>query len=275
MTKRSVAFGLMLVGMINIGSLGVRVNSTEAESEYSNGTYFVYLPAILNSAPSCDSMPTLISPVDESNLDTLIPLFSIDPGSNPAATAFRFRVSSDSNFNTVIITFRISIINPDPFEIRLFENLNPDSTYYWRAWHVCDDVEGPYTETWSFTTGSGGTILPAPNLITPANGSTLTSLPETFEWTSVSGAIDYVINVSEVGDLGGSTFWDTATQVDIGWLDPDTTYDWWVAARNDYAVGVDSDIWQFTTPSGTLSPFQEDQIQLRIYSDGDGIVIVR
>jgi hypothetical protein len=156
----------------------------------------------------------------------------------------------------------------------LFDNnLNPDTTYYWRTWHVCGDVDGPYTETWSFTTGSGGVILPAPNLITPADGSILTSLPETFKWTSVSGAIDYVIEAQ--GSSRWLLFQTTETQIDIGSLDPDTTYDWWVAAGNDYAIGDDSDLWQFNTPSGTLSQFQEDQIQLRIYSDGDEIVIIR
>lgn len=273
MTKRSVAFGLIFIGMIIIGSLGVRVISAEAENEYSNGTYFVYLPAIFNPAPSCDSMPTLISPADESNLDTLIPLIAIDPSGNPQATMFSFRISNDPSFNSWITGFLLA--SSHPFELRLFENLNPNTTYYWRAWDICDGVDGPFTETWSFTTGSGGIILPAPNLIAPANGSTLTSHPVTFEWTSVSGAIDYVLTWSEVGGSSYSIRLTTDTQTTVSYLDPDTTYEWWVAARNDYAVGTESDIWQFTTPSGASIQFQEDQMHLRIDSDGDEIVITR
>ena len=36
-------------------------------------------------------------------------------------------------------------------------------------------------------------------------------------------------------------------------LSPNTTYEWWVQARNDYAWGDDSAHWTFTTgPSGAL-----------------------
>ena len=275
MNKCTASLSLMLIGMVIIGSLGILVVSTEAESEYSNGTYFLFLPVIFKPPASCESTPTLIGPADESNLDTLIPLFTIDPSGNPLATKFKFHISIDPGFTSPYPTFSIPITNPDPFEFRLFENLNQNTTYYWRAWHICDGVDGPFTEIWSFTTGFGGIILPAPSLIAPANGSTLTSLPETFEWTSVSGAIDYVLRLSKVGFSGDIVYLRTETQVNIDGLDPDTTYEWWVAARNDYAVGDPSAVWQFNTPSGTSSQLQEDRMQLKIESDENEIVIIR
>lgn len=39
-----------------------------------------------------------------------------------------------------------------------------------------------------------------------------------------------------------------ATDTTVTWLDADATYQWHVSARNDYAWGVESELWQFTTP---------------------------
>jgi len=38
----------------------------------------------------------------------------------------------------------------------------------------------------------------------------------------------------------------------MGWS-ANATIEWWVSARNDYAIGADSEKWQFTTPAGSLS----------------------
>jgi hypothetical protein len=44
----------------------------------------------------------------------------------------------------------------------------------------------------------------------------------------------------------------TETQTDVTSLRPNTTYEWWVRARNDYAWGAEPAHWHFTTgPSGS------------------------
>ena len=61
--------------------------------------------------------------------------------------------------------------NPGPGQVShtFSSNFLPDTTYYWRVYFICDDYpNGPYSDVWSFTTGSGGTILPAPSLQSPA-----------------------------------------------------------------------------------------------------------
>jgi hypothetical protein len=45
----------------------------------------------------------------------------------------------------------------------------------------------------------------------------------------------------------------TGTQTEISVLETGTTYEWWVSARNDYAIGDASETWEFTTPTGSLS----------------------
>lgn len=128
-------------------------------------------------------------------------------------------------------------------------NFQPATTYYWRAWLLCGEIAGPYSEVWSFTTGSGGTILPAPTLIAPANGSTLPSLSVTLQWSAVDGAVEYLVHWRKAGEGGYTYSWVTDTQKEIRWLEPQTSYEWWISARNDYAIGNDSETWQFTTPA--------------------------
>ena len=115
---------------------------------------------------------------------------------------------------------------------------------------MCGETQGPDSEMWSFTAGSGGTMLPGPSLLSPASGSTLAGTTVTPQWSSVSGAAEYVVY-----DKADRTSWRTVngTQITINWLDPHTTYEWWVKARNDYAWGAESIHWTFTTGASSFS----------------------
>jgi hypothetical protein len=61
--------------------------------------------------------------------------------------------------------------------------------------------------------------------------------------------VEYVVHWREVGEGGYTYSWETDTQREISGLEANTTYEWWVSARNDYAIGDDSETWQFTTPA--------------------------
>ena len=148
---------------------------------------------------------------------------------------------------------------PIPSQVLFFRfgNLEPATAYYWRAWLTCGASYGPYSEVWSFTTGSGGIILPGPTLVAPPDGSTVSSIPVTFRWDPVSGAVDSDMIYWRAADQPWTTYGTSAvnTQTTVDWgLLPDTTYEWWVTAINDYAKGTPSTVWLFTTPSALLSP---------------------
>ena len=119
---------------------------------------------------------------------------------------------------------------------------------------MCDDVEGPYSEVRSLTTGSGGTIPAAPNLVSPADGTSVGSLPFTLTWSTVPGALEYQACWRKASE-GGAYCWITdetslsTASLPSHWLDPDTTYEWWTRTRTDYAASLDSESWEFTTPS--------------------------
>ena len=44
-------------------------------------------------------------------------------------------------------------------------------------------------------------------------------------------------------------------------LTPNTTYEWWVSARNEYAIGADSPKWRFRTPATSLAAPQEGIVE--------------
>jgi hypothetical protein len=170
-------------------------------------------------------------------------------------TKLRLQVAKDLDFTKIVSGLYYSGVT-GVGEFRFPHNLDPDTAYYWRAGLMCDDTEGPYSDVWSFTTGSGGTILSAPTLIAPANGSTPPSLPVTLQWSAVDGTVEYLVHWRKVGEGGYGYSWETETQRELSWLDANTSYEWWVSARNDYAIGEDSETWQFTTPaeSSSMSP---------------------
>jgi len=132
---------------------------------------------------------------------------------------------------------------------------------------------------WSFTSGSGGTILPPPTLVAPADGSTLASLPVTFQWLPVDGTIEYKVTWGKASEPNiRYTDWVTGTQLTTDWhIDPsiayDIVYEWYVSARNDYAIGQSSDIWQFTTPPWSSSTGCGDEWSHWVQVDEDNTML--
>lgn len=208
--------------------------------------YATYLPvALKNVGAACAGRPTLIQPANGSALDTMSPLYVWNDGADPAATSAHLQLAYDAEFSDGAGSLR-SIVQGH-HEFRFSANLRPGATVYWRAWMMCGSVRGPYSEVWSFTTGSGGLVLPAPAQVAPGNYSKLAGTQVTLQWAPVPGAVDYLVRWRELGERGyGYDFLGT-TQMAMSGLEADTAYEWWVSARNDYAIGTESPVWQFTT----------------------------
>ncbi|MCJ7537661.1 MAG: hypothetical protein MUO57_19215 [Anaerolineales bacterium] len=214
--------------------------------------YSVFLPLIMNNQ-LCSNAPTLLEPANGANLDNLIPLFRWNNGNDPDATELYLEMTRDADFTHIFRSFG-SNFSGGIQEFRFTQNFGPSLIIYWRAYLVCGETQSPYSEAWSFTTGSGGIILPAPSLLAPADDSMLPSLPVDLEWSTVDNAVEYGVHWTLAGSGGYSMITTTNTSFTIGeYLTPNTTYDWWITARNDYAWGTDSVKWQFTTPAETLS----------------------
>ena len=201
----------------------------------------------------CTTAPILLDPPDGAALDTLIPLFRWDFGNNPQATWFRIEVGLDQGLTQPVYWMRTWGLLRGISQWRIDINLDPATTYYWRAYLGCGDTQGPYSQVRSFTTGSGAQIPPAPALLSPTDGATLAGTSVTIRWAPVSATVEYELNYTrDYRNYYYIMVPGTETQTDVTSLRPNTTYEWWVRARNGYAWGAEPAHWHFTTgPSGS------------------------
>lgn len=219
--------------------------------------FTVYLPLVQRTTLPCTVAPMLISPTNGSALDTLIPLLVYMRGTAPVSYT-TITIADNPAFDTPI-RYSTSGGGIGPYQLRLFDNLEPATTYYLRVQDVCGSVYSPYSPSSSFTTGAGGTILPAPTLISPADGTVGIGQEITLTWGAVGGAMEYELFRCQEGGCG---LYFTSSTSRMVYLAPNTTYEWYVKAYNDYAYGDQSAIWQFTT--GSFTSLQEDAVRSQL-----------
>lgn len=209
-----------------------------------------FLPLVTRNWRACGS-PILISPENGSQLDTIAPLYEWDSTSDPAAVRGYLEVATDSGFEKVVqrLSYRPGY---GYWTFRFTENLSPATTYHWRAYIVCSpEITGTASAVFTFTTGSGGVMLPAPALQSPANDSSLPAGNITLAWSPVAGAIEYLVRWRPLGLDGYLYEWvpGNVTQLSVEVFPG--PYEWWVAARNNYAIGTESPKWRFTVYGST------------------------
>lgn len=232
----------------------------------------LHFPIVYHNWDPCAIAPRLISPADGRSLTTLAPEFHWDSGDNPRATLFRLRVSADPDFETWDCGLS-SYSAQGERTFRFHENFEPDTTYYWRARLLCGELEGPYSEVWSFRTGVEGYLPPTPTLTAPLSGTTASSSSVTLRWLPIYFAREYLVRYQAVGATPYRWAWTDDCRLTLT-LDGGTTYEWWVAARNDYGIGPDSEIWRFTTP-GAPGAVPQGAEHRSAGGDPGGIIIER
>jgi len=199
----------------------------------------------------------VIFPANGALLDTLCPLLRFDAGSQSNATRFELQIGVDSSFDLV----RYSAAGQpdrDVNEVQVRRNLDADAQLCWRVRLKCGETLAPWSEVWSFTTGSDGTFAPAPSQSAPISGTLLTSWPVPFSWSAVPRALDYKAIWRKVS-MPWVTYstWTDETIALVWGLEPGTLYEWSVVTRNAYGIGlVEPDrVWRrFTTPSTPPAP---------------------
>ncbi len=217
----------------------------------------LHFPIVFRRWSPCDTVPTLLSPPDGGNLSTIAPEFRWDCGDNPRATQFRMRFGLDPEFDSWVQGIT-SWSAQGEGAFRFHENLEPDTTYYWRAWLICGEMEGPYSEVSSFRTAVEGTLPPAPSLTAPVSGTVVSSPSVTLVWEPVDRAEEYLVRYREAGAGEYRWVWTADTRVTLS-LAGGKTYEWWVAALNGYGIGSDSLAWRFITPAAPAAAPQADE----------------
>ncbi len=230
----------------------------------ASNSFVVFLPRVENKdlAP-CPSTPTLVQPANGAALDTLTPLFIWHAAAKGAASTFYVDVSTDPTFQQ---GYDYLFVGSDPTnpclgQVRYFGNLASapaaPTTYYWRVSVVQPNGNAsPFSPTGSFSVPatSAGTLLPAPAITAPADGATGVPARATFQWQPVAGALDYLVIWQ---DLNAQTFlygYTTATQITSSTpLNPGTTYQLSVAARDTFGVSAPMSTVRFQTVGATRS----------------------
>ncbi len=110
----------------------------------------------------------------------------------------------------------------------------------------------PWAVTCSANTGTC-TLPGTPSLISPANGATGVSVTPTLDWSDVSGATSYDVQVAT--DSGFTNVVRSANVASSTWvvspaLNNSTTYFWRARANNSCGAGAYSSAFSFTTVAG-------------------------
>ncbi len=156
----------------------------------------------------------------------------------PLADHYQVQISSSSSFSTASLVYdQATSIS----EFLVPSALNYNKNYYWRVSTYAADRQ---YSLWS-AARSFRTPLPAPLLLAPIVGTTATTLRPVFDWSNVSGATGYTLQVSTVSDFSTrfiGTLTTYSTYKPSFNLPQGVTLYWRVNARatnpSDWAVGI-------------------------------------
>jgi|GEM_PF-2794179 len=130
----------------------------------------------------------------------------------------------------------------------LITNLEPNKTYYFRAYAI-NQIDIGYGNVFSFQTSEVPPVIPS--LIAPQNGSSYIATMPNFRWNAVANALSYSIQVAEDNDfaivkIDRSNITSTS-HTDAIQLEKNKTYYWRVKAVNSTGESDWSGTWSFTT----------------------------
>lgn len=194
-------------------------------------------------------VPTLDSPADmamgqATNLD-----IEWNAVNHEAVDSYDVQVSTDNTFSTTLVDDNTTSTS------YALAGLDNGTTYYWRVRSSDDDmgITSDWSLPWEFKT-----MISAPTLASPADGTLGTTLTPTLSWDPVTGADGYILYVED--QLGtvvqqivpGNTSYDVTAN---DGLDYYTEYEWYVVAFEDVNgtpyESAPSAEWMFRTQVGT------------------------
>jgi large repetitive protein len=203
--------------------------------------------------------PSLLTPPNgQSGVLTTNVLF--DWNSVPGATQYRIQIALSSDFGTTFVN-QVTANSQYTHTTPAFTN---NTVYYWRVNATNSGGTGQWSATWSFSTIQAAP--PPPTLIDPPNGSINISLTPTLDWTDVTGATSYRLQISTSTSFTSPVFDVIVPNVSqftvpSGILQGYTVYYWHVASINAGGQGTYSGPWNFRT-------LQTFTLNLKVYLEG-------
>lgn len=209
---------------------------------YSTGDG-MYQPNALYTLATLDATappepPLLISPASGSTGLSVTPTLNWDITS--FATEYRVEVALDTAFISPI-TSQAGITGTSFDASGLADN----TTYFWRVRASNSGGSSDWSDVWQFTT-----VVGAPLLVSPPDGSINLATTLDLTWNSSAGATAYRLQLSTDSTFGTLLKDDsllTITSSEVGPLTNNTKHYWRVNARNADGTSAWSDVWSFTT----------------------------
>ncbi|MFC2131090.1 T9SS type A sorting domain-containing protein [Bacteroidota bacterium] len=156
------------------------------------------------------------------------------------AEEYYLEISTDENFSDIVYFDS----NIDETEW-IVDEIEYNTTYYWRLKALVEDIYSFWSETRSFTTG----IMP-PVLTAPTNGDDSFVNPFVIKWNYSGNASGYCIEISKDANFEKIEITDssmTEKQYTANQLEFIETYFWRVKAKVDGRYSLWSESWSFTT----------------------------
>jgi hypothetical protein len=185
---------------------------------------------------------TLISPADNATEVDLSPVLSWDAVSG--AATYQLQISEVSSFTTLVLN--IDAVNGTEYQAT---GLDGSTTHYWRVRATNTGAQN-WSETWSFTTGSG--TPDNVTLVSPVDGATNVPVDLTLSWNQALKADGYDLQVAT--DI---QFEDLTVDINVAGTEAQMSdlihgqvYYWRVRGTNNVTEGEWSSIRGFITERG-------------------------
>lgn len=156
------------------------------------------------------------------------------------ANKYKLEVNTTEDFTGEIIFDNDGLTDT----MQIISGLKYNTTYFWRVFAVSEALlKTKISDIYRFTTK-----LITPSLYSPANNSTDVSLSPTLNWSVVSGAEQYKLEIDTKPDFNGAAVYLTNTFIEMNGLANNNTYYWRVTALNNLGNSSDtSTTFKFTT----------------------------
>ncbi|MBI3963455.1 MAG: fibronectin type III domain-containing protein [Candidatus Kerfeldbacteria bacterium] len=234
----------------------------------SDGTQLVQLDSVTVDGNLNPNVPTLSSPLDGADVSTFRPdLVMAATDDDGDDLQYRLQLDTVNTFDSVDLqTFTQSAsqagwsgqdtgggttyASGTSATFTPTSNLDPDTTYYWRAGAF--DPSG--SATYSAYSGSRSFTTPDSLTITDVAESAITTTSATITWTTNNAAdslVDYGTSTGVYTESAGSATDVTSHEVALADLTPDTTYYYQVTSEDTFAQTQTSAEGTFATLEAT------------------------
>lgn len=196
------------------------------------------------------AIPQLLSPADKST--GIATTIKLTWAAISNADSYGLEVSKNPDFSSLVVNN--NSITTNEFTV---SGLEQDTPYYWRVRATNSAGTSPYSTVWTFRTIKPVLIPAVPSLLSPSNGAKDLSVSPSLQWTSVSGAKTYRVQISKESNFAILSLDNaavTSNSLQVNGLQDGVTYYWRVSATNESGSSSYSSVWSFQTKLALIPP---------------------